>query len=412
MRGLPHYPLPDLDECMALNLRCGAADQPGGQVRRHLDQHLRPGRGRAARAYLAELENEARPAGGRSAAHRRRPHRRPALVSRRLAAAPRALADPRHLHHQPRHARPRPTWWWSSSREGGASGAASACPIRATARARPACWREIEALRAGHRGGADRAELQAAHAAGRRAQRARLRALGPRGQADAASRSGSSPACRSRSRWSPPTRSRLDTPEAMAEAAAANRRPPAAEAEARPARATSSASRAVRAAAPEPRLDRRCQRGLDAGELPRARAAPGRARRRAGRAAAAGGRRRGRCAGDPRAVPRLRRRDRRTTARSLAALVGRYDAVNVKLDKTGGLTEALAMAADARDAGLRRHGRLHGGDLARHGAGACCWREGADYVDLDGPLLLAEDRAGAALRRQHDPCRPSAELWG
>ena len=76
----------------------------------------------------------------------------------------------------------------------------------------------------------------------------------------------------------------------------------------------------------------------------------------------------------------------------LAALVGRYDAVNIKLDKTGGLTEALAMAAEARAARLRHHGRLHGRDLARDGAGRaagaaarawsistarCCWRRTA-----------------------------------
>ena len=54
---------------------------------------------------------------------------------------------------------------------------------------------------------------------------------------------------------------------------------------------------------------------------------------------------------------------------SLAALAGKYDAVNVKLDKTGGLTEALALAAEAEQRRLCDHGRLHGGDVARHGAG-------------------------------------------
>ena len=77
---------------------------------------------------------------------------------------------------------------------------------------------------------------------------------------------------------------------------------------------------------------------------------------------------------------------------SLAALAGRYDAVNIKLDKTGGLTEALAMAAEAERLGFRHHGRLHGRDLARDGAGhaaraaraawsistaRCCWRRTA-----------------------------------
>ena len=54
---------------------------------------------------------------------------------------------------------------------------------------------------------------------------------------------------------------------------------------------------------------------------------------------------------------------------SLAGLVGKYDAVNIKLDKTGGLTEALAMAAEAERLRLRSDGRLHGRNLARDGAG-------------------------------------------
>ncbi len=54
---------------------------------------------------------------------------------------------------------------------------------------------------------------------------------------------------------------------------------------------------------------------------------------------------------------------------SLRALAGKYDAVNIKLDKAGGLTEALAMAAEAEGLGFDHHGRLHGGDFACHGAG-------------------------------------------
>ena len=57
------------------------------------------------------------------------------------------------------------------------------------------------------------------------------------------------------------------------------------------------------------------------------------------------------------------------TSADIAALGGRYDAVNIKLDKTGGLTEALAMAARRARRGFRDHGRLDGGDVARHGAG-------------------------------------------
>ena len=56
-------------------------------------------------------------------------------------------------------------------------------------------------------------------------------------------------------------------------------------------------------------------------------------------------------------------------ASSLAALRNKYDAVNIKLDKTGGLTEALATAEEADAARACRDGRLHGGDLAGDGAG-------------------------------------------
>ena len=54
---------------------------------------------------------------------------------------------------------------------------------------------------------------------------------------------------------------------------------------------------------------------------------------------------------------------------SLASLRGRYDAINVKLDKTGGLTEALALAHAAREMGFSDHGWMHGGHIARDGAG-------------------------------------------
>ena len=97
--------------------------------------------------------------------------------------------------------------------------------------------------------------------------------------------------------------------------------------------------------------------------------------------------------------------------KSLAALAGKYDAVNIKLDKAGGLTEALALAAEARRQGLAiMVGCMVGTSLAM--APALLVAQGASVVDLDGPLLLARDRADG-LRYQGslvDPPQPS--LWG
>jgi L-alanine-DL-glutamate epimerase-like enolase superfamily enzyme len=84
----------------------------------------------------------------------------------------------------------------------------------------------------------------------------------------------------------------------------------------------------------------------------------------------------------------------------LEALRGRYDFVNVKLDKTGGLTEALRMAERAR-AGLRTHGRLHGRHFARHGTGDA----GRGFRALRRPRRAAADRprprSRPALRARH-----------
>ena len=76
---------------------------------------------------------------------------------------------------------------------------------------------------------------------------------------------------------------------------------------------------------------------------------------------------------------------------SLAALAGRYGAINIKLDKTGGLSEALALEAAARAAGFKvMVGCMLATSLAM--APALLVGQRADWVDLDGPLLLAEDR--------------------
>jgi L-alanine-DL-glutamate epimerase-like enolase superfamily enzyme len=96
---------------------------------------------------------------------------------------------------------------------------------------------------------------------------------------------------------------------------------------------------------------------------------------------------------------------------SLPALAGKYDAVNIKLDKTGGLTEALAMAQEARKAGFAiMAGCMVGTSLGM--APAVLLAQGARFVDLDGPLLLAKDREHG-LRYEDSLVYPaSPELWG
>jgi L-alanine-DL-glutamate epimerase-like enolase superfamily enzyme len=96
---------------------------------------------------------------------------------------------------------------------------------------------------------------------------------------------------------------------------------------------------------------------------------------------------------------------------SLPKLKGKYDVVNIKLDKTGGLTEALAL----RDAALAEGydvmvGCMVGSSLAM--APATLVAQGAKVVDLDGPLLLAEDRENALTFDAAGVHPPSAKLWG
>ncbi|HEU0160071.1 MAG TPA: enolase C-terminal domain-like protein, partial [Hyphomicrobiaceae bacterium] len=99
------------------------------------------------------------------------------------------------------------------------------------------------------------------------------------------------------------------------------------------------------------------------------------------------------------------------TASDLDSLVGKYDAINIKLDKAGGLTEGLALAAAARARGFKvMVGSMVATSLSM--APATLLAQDADWVDLDGPLLLARDREpsleyeGARLKP------PSPELWG
>jgi L-Ala-D/L-Glu epimerase / N-acetyl-D-glutamate racemase len=96
---------------------------------------------------------------------------------------------------------------------------------------------------------------------------------------------------------------------------------------------------------------------------------------------------------------------------SLAALVGKYDAVNIKLDKTGGLTEALAMAQEAERLGFALMvGCMVATSLSM--APAIVVAQRARVVDLDGPLLLARDRENG-LRYEDSLVYPATSaLWG
>ncbi len=94
----------------------------------------------------------------------------------------------------------------------------------------------------------------------------------------------------------------------------------------------------------------------------------------------------------------------------LSALVGRYDAINIKLDKTGGLTEALAMVSAAQSLGLKMMaGCMVGTSLGM--APAALVATAADWVDLDGPLLLQADRPHG-LTYTHGKVSPAAPIWG
>ena len=96
---------------------------------------------------------------------------------------------------------------------------------------------------------------------------------------------------------------------------------------------------------------------------------------------------------------------------SLKALAGRYDAVNIKLDKTGGLTEALAMAAEAERLGFSLMvGCMVATSLAM--APALLLAQRARVVDLDGPLLLAKDRPDGLRYEGSLVHPPSPALWG
>lgn len=96
---------------------------------------------------------------------------------------------------------------------------------------------------------------------------------------------------------------------------------------------------------------------------------------------------------------------------SLPKLKGKYDVVNIKLDKTGGLTEALALRDAARTEGYDvMVGCMIGSSLAM--APATLVAQGAAVTDLDGPLLLGEDRETPLKFDDAGVHPPAAELWG
>ncbi len=96
---------------------------------------------------------------------------------------------------------------------------------------------------------------------------------------------------------------------------------------------------------------------------------------------------------------------------SLPAIIGKYDMINIKIDKTGGLTEALKLHTEASAAGL---GIMVGCMLATSlaMAPAMLVAQGVQVVDLDGPLLLDKDRHNPITYNNGLMQLPAAELWG
>jgi L-alanine-DL-glutamate epimerase-like enolase superfamily enzyme len=94
----------------------------------------------------------------------------------------------------------------------------------------------------------------------------------------------------------------------------------------------------------------------------------------------------------------------------IVALAGRFQVVNIKLDKCGGLTEALNMVDEARRLGMHvMVGNMVGTSLAM--APAFVVAQLCDYVDLDGPIFLAQDRS-PAVSYQNGSVFCGDELWG
>lgn len=99
------------------------------------------------------------------------------------------------------------------------------------------------------------------------------------------------------------------------------------------------------------------------------------------------------------------------TSKDLADLADRYDAVNIKLDKSGGITEAVRMVEVAKQSGMTiMVGSMLATSLSM--APACLLAADAAYVDIDGPLLLTKDREPGLVFDGSTVMPPAPELWG
>lgn len=90
----------------------------------------------------------------------------------------------------------------------------------------------------------------------------------------------------------------------------------------------------------------------------------------------------------------------------------RYDVINVKIDKTGGLTGALRLERESRKRGLKTMVGCMAGTSLSMAPGFVVARSGATFVDLDGPVLLREDRAGGASYLGEIATPPTRSFWG
>lgn len=99
------------------------------------------------------------------------------------------------------------------------------------------------------------------------------------------------------------------------------------------------------------------------------------------------------------------------TSASIPSLIGRYDCINIKLDKSGGLTEALQMVETAKAQGLKLMvGCMGGSSLSM--APAFVIGQSCEVVDLDGPLLIKTDIPHAIRYEDNEMFSPTGSLWG